>query len=186
MYRYLYCLSVSICLIQITSGQANCDKIKLTGNVNLNWNDYKSKSDSSSTFDAVSSIVMDYDFVYSNDSLHVYTWCSFSPCKSWTKDTTDANLLSHERIHFEILEYFRRAFVKRIIEFKFSKQSFATDLESIYSDINNQEKFFQSTYDNETNFSMNKNEQIRWKKKIENLLLSMKHFDKAVTDLAFR
>src|ERR1700712_2399946 len=134
MYKYLYCFIISICLIQITFGQINCDKIKLSENVKINWNDYKSKSDSSSEFAAISSAVMDYDFSYSNDSLHIYTWCSFSPCKSWTKDTTDENLLSHERIHFKILEYFRRHFVKKILESKFSKKSFATDLELIYTD----------------------------------------------------
>ena len=94
----------------------------------------------------------------------------FYPNKSWyNPELSDAHILAHEQLHFDISEIYARKMSAIMRATKFTSQV-RREVKKIYQQINKEMDDFQNTYDNETNFSRDTAKQAVWKQKIEKLL----------------
>ena len=71
--------------------------------------------------------------------------------------------------HFDISELYARKMRKRLEATHFSRNVKA-EVKAIYREILKELSDFQSTYDEETNFSRNREQQLRWNQKIKEVL----------------
>jgi predicted secreted Zn-dependent protease len=106
------------------------------------------------------------------------TTSRFSPCLSWSKNKNSARLLAHEQGHFDIGEYYRRVYNKRIMEARYNPNTLSGVLKNTFKDINAECEKLQDRYDEETNSSRDEQKQAEWISKIDILLNSMKDYDK--------
>ncbi|GMN09437.1 hypothetical protein MTsPCn9_01070 [Croceitalea sp. MTPC9] len=90
----------------------------------------------------------------------------FYPNESWYKPDVCNNLiLSHEQLHFDISELFARKMRRRLSETSFS-DNVKSEIRKIYKETLEELSDFQDRYDWETNFSRNREQQLRWNKQI--------------------
>jgi len=169
-----------ICLIAplITIAQdTNEELVNWNPEKRLDWNDYKSRPDVRSEAAASTATYLGVNYSITSSSFNFKIICSFSKNKSWGRYKTDY-ILSHEQGHFDITEIFARKLNKKIKEYKFDRTSYKTDLQKIYQDILEEKEEFQNQYDDETDYSRNKEKQAEWLKKIEKILEELKQFAK--------
>ncbi len=168
----------SILLIFLFSGgilmAQDYETIAWSADHQLSWADFKGKPPKVARAAATTASGISYEFstLETNDALELdYTVATFFyPTKSWYQpEICDENILSHEQLHFDISELFARKMRKLMEETKFTKNVKA-EVRAIYSQINKELAQFQNVYDTETNFSRNKEEQLRWNKKIAKAL----------------
>jgi predicted secreted Zn-dependent protease len=86
----------------------------------------------------------------------------FDTKESWTGDTTDVKLLSHERLHFDIGEIYRRKIEARIIELQSKGEKRAGVYRAEIKNILIQFNKFSNQYDEESGNGRKKEEQLRW------------------------
>src|SRR5262245_36804038 len=101
----------------------NCDSIHWTKSAKLSWSDFKAVPDTTVDAGATSSLGIAYILKRTNDSVSIKTVCYFKPCLSWCKFKNSDTLLIHEQGHFNIAEYFRRLFIKRVFEYRFHDEN---------------------------------------------------------------
>ena len=90
----------------------------------------------------------------------------FYPDKSWYHpEICDAVILSHEQLHFDIAELFAREFRRRLSGRTFSR-TVKSEVRSIFEEINRELSDFQNTYDQETDYSRDREAQMRWNRSI--------------------
>ncbi|MGB5507543.1 DUF922 domain-containing protein, partial [Robiginitalea sp.] len=86
--------------------------------------------------------------------------------KSWYHpELSNAGVLMHEQLHFDITELYARKMRKILSERTFSG-NVRGDVRQIFSKINRELKAFQDRYDLETDFSRNREAQQQWNKRI--------------------
>jgi hypothetical protein len=94
----------------------------------------------------------------------------FYPERSWYRpEVCDSVILGHEQLHFDISELYSRKMRKRLEQTKFTK-NVKTEIRKIYAEITAELNDFQNRYDQETNFSRNRDQQLHWNQKIGNAL----------------
>jgi hypothetical protein len=86
----------------------------------------------------------------------------FDTKESWTGDTTDVKLLSHERLHFDIGEIYRRKIETRITELQVKGEKRAGVYRGEIKNILIQFNKFSNQYDEESGNGRKKEEQLRW------------------------
>lgn len=97
--------------------------------------------------------------------------------KSWIKadrvkaKSILADLLSHEQGHYDIGEIFALDLKNKLSQTCFSQQRYKAEADSIFQTMNKKYDALQQQYDMETSNMQNTAAQIRWKKKIETLLV---------------
>ncbi|MFI5132960.1 MAG: DUF922 domain-containing protein [Chitinophagales bacterium] len=141
----------------------------------LVWTDYKGKVDPSSDAAASTATYLGIDYNISNGAVTYKITCRFSKDKSWGRYQSDY-ILSHEQGHFDITEIFARKLNKVMSDYKFNRSTYEHDLQKIYQDILDEKEKMQDQYDNETDYSRNKEKQAEWLKKIEKMLEELKDF----------
>jgi len=163
---------------QATFAQSVCDSIIWKESRKLTWDDYKA-APLESTMAAART---NYNFLHrwhmEQGVLVGKVICIFSPCKSWSKNKGSLTLLRHEQGHFDIAEYFRRVYNKRILEETYTPESLRLVMLKAYVDIQLECLRMEDQYDNETEHSLNREKQEEWIKKIQEMLDSMKKYDK--------
>jgi hypothetical protein len=165
--------------------QSKCDSIVWNANRKLTWDDFK--ADPYMGIKTAARTHYDFNRTWSAKGFTLTTKmiCSFSPCKSWSKNKQSDNLLTHEQGHFDIAEYFRRVYNKRIAEATYSRATLPLILRNVYRNVNMECQQMQEMYDTETTHSLKREEQTQWIKKIAGVLDSVKDYDKeeVVVDL---
>jgi len=142
----------------------------------LSWSDFKAEPSNQGRAAAITASGISYQFstMESNGEYELdYTVHTFFyPNKSWYHaEVCDEVILSHEQLHFDITELFARKMRRLLAETKFTK-NVKSEVRAIYRRINNELAEFQNLYDDETNFSRDKEKQFLWNKKIEDALKS--------------
>lgn len=135
----------------------------------LDWADYKGKPDPHSDAAATTATYLGIEYNMKNETITYKVTCYFSKNRSWGLTKTDY-ILSHEQGHFDIAEIFARKLHQRMKEYKFRRSTYKNDLENIYNEILEEKERTQNRYDQETNYSRNKEQQAKWLKKIEEML----------------
>ncbi|AZA76292.1 DUF922 domain-containing protein [Chryseobacterium sp. G0186] len=101
----------------------------------------------------------------------------FNEDKSW-KDVKKINdyILLHEQKHFDIAELFVRKFRKAIAEKVRTSGDYNKLFKAIYSEISNQYKNYQISYDRDTRHGMNKEKQAEYNTAISEELENLKSY----------
>ena len=96
--------------------------------------------------------------------------------KSWTISNDDY-VLNHEQLHSDIREVCARQIRKKIIETKFySSKTIGSEIETIYSKLNNEMTVLQDKYDDETGYTENTKKLQEWNEKIAKQLEELKEY----------
>ncbi len=143
----------------------------------LDWSDFRGEPDENSDFDSAVNTGISYQWtIVSKDDERIklkYEIESFCyPALSWVKkgQSTDY-LLAHEQLHFDISELHARIIRKKFKDYKPSTdKNIKKDLNRMYKRVERMRINMQEKYDEETDHSRNQEHQIRWEKKVENLM----------------
>ncbi|WP_350292320.1 DUF922 domain-containing protein [uncultured Croceitalea sp.] len=140
----------------------------------LTWDDFKGVVPPDSAPAATTASGISYK--YSANLLHHEVQLDFEvnaffyPNESWYKPDVCNNLiLSHEQLHFDISELFARKMRKRLNETSFS-DNVKAEIRKIYKETLKALSDYQDRYDWETNFSRNREQQLRWNEQIAKAL----------------
>jgi len=142
----------------------------------LKWEDFQGKVDSSSQFGAVSRPGIKYYLSANEDSFNVKVISFFIKSMSWSRLKSSDTLLMHEQVHFDIAELFARKLRKSFSEYKFNYLTVGKYIDKLFL-LNKQERTkIDTLYDEETNFSRNRKQQLLWNKKIKAELDKLKKY----------
>jgi transcriptional regulator with XRE-family HTH domain len=168
----LFCFFVSF--QTIAQMQSNTDTIYWSPCYKLKFEDFKLSLDSSSDFDAISNITIDYDITQQAGGkiTAIKVFCFFNKSKSKTKGL-DSSLLIHEQTHFDIAELYSRKLKKIFSQYLLKKNLSLEEAQAIYSQIKNDYKKISEQYDLETDYSKNIEAQLQWNKKIRDDLITL-------------
>lgn len=147
------------------------DTITWSSDYRLKWTDFKDKPLLGSRAAALTASGINYRFSTSSgaENLKVDFEVSthFYPNRSWYKpELCDELILSHEQLHFDIAEVYARRLRTQLSETTFTYANVKSKVREIYRENNEALNDFQHCYDQETNFSRNREEQLKWNKKI--------------------
>jgi len=165
MYRFLIPVILLFFIVQ--------DSPTLSWQVDyrLEWSDFKGAPKPKSNAAAVtaSGISFSYHIKTTDTELIEYTYTVYADFyleKSWyLKDRVTANILNHERLHFDITELFARKFRQRIKNTTFTLD-IKNQMEGLHDTINAELEVMQQAYDSETDHSQNIKKQKEWQAKI--------------------
>ncbi|MDM9632619.1 DUF922 domain-containing protein [Robiginitalea sp. M39] len=136
----------------------------------LTWEDFKAAPPTDKTIAATTASGLSYSFKTRGGPgeyrLDYEVIAYFYPEKSWYHpELCDAMVLKHEQLHFDISEIFARK-MRKILSERTFKGNVRAEIRSIFSEINKELSAYQDRYDLETDFSRNREGQLRWNKKI--------------------
>lgn len=143
----------------------------------LTPSDFKDVADTGKTAIAYTLTKFGYKVIPQDGAAIINTITYFYPCSSWLNNTNINNSVMHEQLHFDIAEYHRRLFLKRVSETKASEDLFAASTKAIFRDIADQKRAMNAEYDQQTNNGQNEQEQSKWNSKMANLLASLDKYN---------
>lgn len=140
----------------------------------LSWSNFKGKPPESTRIAATTASGISYRYKTRSSGrrylldFEVDTY--FYPNKSWYHAAVcDANVLSHEQLHFDISELFAREFRRRLNSRTFS-ENVKAEVRAMFRQINKELSEFQNRYDQETDYSRNRAAQQVWNREIAEIL----------------
>jgi hypothetical protein len=147
----------------------------------LTWEDFKGTPDPKAPYKAFTVGGFGCTGKPYGDSCRITISTHFLKHKSWIKNGSENDrLLGHEQTHFDIIELFARRTRKEILEKKFKKQSFNSEIALIFKVNNTKKNSYQTLYDKETEHSVNLVKQQQWNEKIQNELLNYESYKDSV------
>lgn len=164
-----------ICFVILCSYVIAPERIAWEATKKLSWQDFKGNPNANGGFVASTSSGMSQSYVIDSGGILVknetHVTAHFYPEYSWysTKDTT-ARLLKHEQTHFDITEIHARILNKSIQSYAFTSDS-KREIKVLYQQVEEERRAMQTAFDNETNHSINREEEKKWEDKIAKLLL---------------
>lgn len=141
----------------------------------LSWDDFKARPDAASANAAMTNSIINIEFNFDETSLDYTISCRFDKNRSWVKVRT-APVLQHEQGHFDIAEIYARKLAKEMKSYRFNPGTVQTDVNNIYDRIMAVYQKQQQQYDQETDFSRNREKQAQWLTKIATDLKSLEPF----------
>ena len=94
--------------------QSGCDTILWSPVKKLTPADFKAVADTGKTMISFTLTKFAYKVFPQDGAAIVNTSTYFYPCSSWLNKANIRNSIAHEQLHFDIAEYHRRLFIKRI------------------------------------------------------------------------
>lgn len=144
-------------------------------NRRLNWSDFEGQVNHDSEAAALTSTYLGFQYRVKNNVFTYNIACRFAKKRSWGLIKNDW-ILNHEQGHFDISELYARYLHQAIAEYPLDLKNLKADLDQIYQEHMEYKEEFQNQYDTETNYSRNKEKQIEWSKKINELLIEMEDY----------
>ena len=140
----------------------------------LQAGDYKGAPETGSRFGAVSifPIICNYETDSTSHDLQFHVYAYFDRNASWIKpeNKNDPDLLSHEQVHFDIVEVYVRIIKQRIREYQQQGKKKEADYVQLVNTLLDEEEETQRRYDEETDLSRNEVQQKLWAAKVGALL----------------
>jgi hypothetical protein len=170
-----------VCFFTITFFQTK-DPTIITWNENakLKWSDFRDFSNKKYKYGATSAVYLYYNpQLLSNDSINITIKANFDRSQSWYIRALARNeLLSHEQLHFDIVELFARKFRKRLLDFNDSLDfaSLQKRCEVEFMELQNQCNMMQNQNDVETSHGVDPEAQDEWDKNVLLELIKMKGY----------
>lgn len=156
--------------------QTGCDTILWSSAKKLTPADFKGIADTGKTMIAFTLTKFAYKALPQDGSVIINTSTYFYPCSSWLSKTNIKNSVTHEQLHFDIAEYHKRLFLKRVSETRSSEDMFAVSTKAIFRDIADRRKAMNMEYDKQTNHGLNEQVQGTWNIKLANLLSELEKY----------
>ena len=140
----------------------------------LSWDDFRGTipPDASAAATTASGISYNYsaNLMFNEVTLDFEVNAFFYPQESWYRPAVcDSIVLSHEQLHFDITELYARRMRKKLREATFSNNVKA-EIRDIYNRTIKELSTLQERYDWETDFSRNREAQLRWERQIAEAL----------------
>jgi hypothetical protein len=154
--------------IPLFSQQEN-DIVRWNESRKLIWDDFKAEPLVAGSTAALTTTHLGFSYRFTNGKITYFIDSWFEKNKSWGRVKNDW-VLQHEQGHFDIAEIYTRKLKKAVSEYRFDRKTFQQDLDKIYATIVDEKEKFQQLYDDETNYSRNKEKQEEWLSKIAALL----------------
>jgi hypothetical protein len=173
--RHLLFVTLLLPLISFRGERAPEEFIDWQAGQLLQWSDYRGAPDPVSDAAALTSTYLSIDFQMNNGAFGWKIQCRFSKPRSWVRSKSDY-VLKHEQGHFDIAEIYARKLNKKLLEYQYNRATYQKDLQAIYTDLTNEKGSFQDLYDLETDHSRKPEEQLRWNKKIAELLEQLQDY----------
>ena len=175
--RSVWVMLLMLFTSQAIAQRANCDSIVWKASRKLSWNDYRG-------YPVVATRVAastHYSFVHSwhitGNVFIANVICIFEPCVSWAKGKNSAELLAHEQGHFDIAEFFRRSYNKRVSQLSGTPQTVQQAEAQIYTEMRHDCEQIQATYDATTNHGLITDKQTQWLIRIQSMLDATSQYD---------
>lgn len=149
------------------------EKITWSPEYKLRWKDFLGKPKNDEKATAVSNIaISDYYKNQTDNRVFLDIKCEFNRYKSWVKkDQASDLILRHEQYHFNLGEVYSRILKKRVLELNSDKHVNKKQYDAVYEQLISDHWEMQNEYDDETDCSINENQQKKWEQKIDSLLL---------------
>jgi len=162
-------------LISVIPAAGQLDLVEWSPARKLTWDDFKAAPNAASSNAALTSSSINVEFGYDDQELKYSIKCRFDKTKSWVKIRNN-EILAHEQGHFDMAELHARKLNKALKEYHFNPKTVGDDVNRIYDSIMTLHHASQSEYDQETDFSRNKEKQALWQKKIADDLQQLKAY----------
>ena len=154
---------VSLLLTSVTFPQQNL--VDWNASRKLTWDDFKAVPVPGSSNAALTSSSINIEFGYDENGLQYSIKCRFDKNRSWVK-VKNTIVLEHEQGHFDIAEIHARKLNKALRKYAFNSKTVSDDVNKIYDTLMEAHNAYQNQYDQETDFSRNKEKQAAWLKKV--------------------
>ena len=147
----------------------------------LTWQDFKGQPNLNTDAVAVTASGITFSYSIKKTTSAVISFktivkASFYPEHSWCKKSmVDSHVLSHEQLHFDITELHARYFREQISNLKASN-NVAEILQAYHQNTNAKLEKMQQEYDEESNYSINKEGQLKWQNFIEKELKRLSNY----------
>ncbi|HEX6426379.1 MAG TPA: DUF922 domain-containing protein [Niastella sp.] len=164
----------SLLLVCVTVIQTN-NLIPWSASRKLTWSDFKGTPDPHSSNAALTSSNINIEFGYDDEGFQYAIKCNFDKNRSWVRIKNN-DVLVHEQGHFDIAEIYARKLNKLMKAYRFNAKTAGTDVNGLYENAMKQHRQIQIQYDNDTDYSRNKQKQEEWLKKIADDLKSLEAF----------
>jgi len=134
----------------------------------LKWSDFQGRVDSLSTYNALTSTLIQMTEVTLKDDFVEYDFnCFFVKENSWTKDRKSITLLKHEQLHFDIAELATRRMRQKFATYNpINIHSTLNMLDTIFNAAELERRRINFEYDSETNHGLIVEKQNAWEQKI--------------------
>jgi len=181
-YIIIFCFAI----VSLTSWAQSSNAIEYSPAGPFNWSMFKGKVNTThldqwgNHTGAVTVSSLSYTTEVRNHQAKIRIVALFNPNESWTKyphlDHPD-EALNHEKRHFDICEIYARKFRQVVSQTQFHQRTFNTQIENIFKKLTADYRAEQNRYDQETEHSINKQEQTVWNSLIDNKLKALKDFE---------
>lgn len=162
-YVIVFLFALSFCYGQKDSKET----MSWNANTPIVWKDFKGKPNSNSDAAAQTASGISFGFSIGKTGGRITDFtttveCLFYPSESWYKpNVASPHILKHEQVHFDITELHARKFRQHITSVKPSTR-LKEQLNALYKSISKDSYLMQKKYDEETNHSINKQQQAAW------------------------
>jgi predicted secreted Zn-dependent protease len=151
----------------------------------FNWSMFKGKVNTThldqwgNHTGAVTVSTLSYTTEVRNHQAKIKIVALFNPNESWTlyphlEHPDEA--LNHEKRHFDICEIYARKFRQAVSHTQFPQRTFDKEIENIFKQLTTEYRAEQNRYDYETQHSINKEQQAKWNKSIDQQLVNLTQF----------
>lgn len=156
------------------------EKVSWSQDYSLSWSDFKASPKKHIPYKANSNSGISFSWNstirISGIELNYKVGSNFYPNRSWVKKIEEIDyLLAHEQLHFDITELHARKLRKALESYK-PGEKMKKELNAIYSEIEKQRRQMQTQFDQETNHSINKEAEFKWREFVEQELEKLKKY----------
>ncbi|MEO6348897.1 MAG: DUF922 domain-containing protein [Aquaticitalea sp.] len=155
-----------LCCVNLTPPEVD-EVIEWRDNLKLTWGQFKGTPKTNNSAAALTASGISFEFSVKQTENRIIDFntkvqAHFYPNKSWyIKEKSDAAILAHEQLHFDITELYARKFRKQIAQLQVSN-NLKAELQALNQKIVKQLNVAQNRYDKETNNSTNIVLQAKW------------------------
>ena len=159
----------------------NDNELAWDENYRLQWTDFRGAPDLTSDAVAITASGLSSNFSARTTATRLVDYSAnitahFYPDKSWYRPgKVNEIVLAHEQLHFDITELHARKLRKAIEEYNFTLD-IKKEMRLLQDKINAELAALQEQYDNDTNFSMNVENQKQWQIRIKNALDALSEY----------
>ncbi|MDR6563542.1 MULTISPECIES: hypothetical protein [unclassified Arcicella] len=155
----------------------SCNYIPWKETIKLNWGNFKGKYDHSSNINIPTAAITNCILSMTKDKKVLVLFDQLKSSFDDQKFINDSLLLSHEQLHFDILEYFARKIRKEHAKYDDADEIIPDEkYHNIFHHYFNESELFQTLYDNETEHGSIKEKQEEWIYKVKILLDELKDY----------
>ena len=156
------------------------EKISWNAEKSLSWSDFKASPKKHLPYKANTNSGISFSWNSSESSsgieLNYEVGSNFYPNRSWVKEIEEVDyLLAHEQLHFDITELHARKLRKSLESYE-PGNKMKKELDAIYSEIEKKRRQKQIRFDKETNHSINKEAEFKWRLFVKQELYKLNYY----------